>query len=254
MTTADRHRRAVRVATAATKSASVSASVAAACVRPTTLGTATWRTPPPRRAPGSSTSENCSCSMLRSVSMPSEVRLPAAGPRSLRHRQRPVRVEHDRVVGERVGEHRGVAVQRTRGAAIGPRHHRRHDAADDADVARVEPLRIRAKTSSTRSRGSSTSFTVAVVQHARAAARCSQTSPSIRSSPPLAFEQVAAGAAEEDVAAHERRSRPAGQDAPASPVIRAMPAAVRTCPLATPGQPVVDAGPPRRGRRRAAGR
>ena len=54
------------------RSALVIAVAASACVRPTTLGTGVWFTPPP--APGAAmvTSVNCRRSMLRSVSTPSD--------------------------------------------------------------------------------------------------------------------------------------------------------------------------------------
>ena len=57
---------------AATKSAPVRAATAAACVRPTTCGTATLTAPPPAATFKVTPSANSSCSTFSSVSVPSE--------------------------------------------------------------------------------------------------------------------------------------------------------------------------------------
>ena len=131
----------------------------------------------------------------------------------------------DRVVGARAGEDAPCRCPPSSG----------HDAADDRDRARVDAagehvglqlvqavdqLDGAAGRGGFGARSCTFSQRVAVEDVVAAAA----------------FDDVAAGAAQDDVAARANDVAPAGSSA-ASPSIRAMPAALRTCPLATPVSP-----------------
>src|SRR5262245_8077497 len=152
---------------------------ASACSRPTTPGTV-------KRRPGTGTvtSENCSCSMLRSVSVPvPRFGLPAGGPLStivtVPFGFRMIEYSDSGFANTAVSQLRGWAGPQSAGGV-------------SAGVTMLRMMLMLpgfsrcgfAKTSSTSKLGSSTSLMVPSFITARSWT-CSQTSPSIRSSPAL---------------------------------------------------------------------
>src|SRR3954468_202462 len=156
-------------------------SVAATLVAPVTFGTEIR----PMLAVGTVTSENCSCSMLRSLSTPSRMfGLPAAGPLSVTVTI-PVRAFRTMVYSD--SGPRNMAVSQFFGAAAP-----QSGAGTLAGVTSVRTIVMlpgfrrcgAANTSSTRSSGLSTSLTVPSFSTALNWT-FNQTSPSMMSSPPL---------------------------------------------------------------------